>query len=295
VFLGPLKALRRDPPVIYLVLRPWQNYVGIEVGLLLGGLLLLIGFSGWHGGRWALLGLPICLAMVVVGIVRLFVRHRVRIDRTGFYREQVTPGTRLTETWPADDVLSVQVLPVPVPGRFGGIGWRTGVAVTFRNGDTWPLTAGRRPWRERHLARSLAILVGAPCSDRTIIGAPAHDPRDQRPIVGETVTAGPLPPADPAVTVTDTVPRRIGLGGHSGTDLVPMIDHLVIRRRGWLPWPPRRIAWRAITVLGRDAGRGGLLIAQARSQTVIGEDLSAEAVDWLVTCLQAYLPGSGSP
>lgn len=302
MFLGPLKALRRDPPVIYLVLRPWQNFVGIEVGLLLGGFLLLVGFSGWRGGRWALLGLPVCLAIVVLGVVRLFFRHRIRIDRHGLYREQATPGQRLTEEWPAGDVLSVQVVPVPLPGRFGGIHWRTGVTATFRNGDTWPLTAGRHAWRERHLARSLATVLGTPYRDGTIIGAPPQDPQDQRRLVGETIAGETSVPADARLTVTDSVPRRLMLteaagpvGLHRQTVLIPTITHLLVHRQVGIPLPPVRIAWRSITVLGRDAGRGGLLIACPRFQTVVGTGLSAQAVDWLVAALQAYLPGPIQP
>ncbi len=296
MFLGPLKALRRDPPVIYLVLRPWQNLVGIEAGLLLGGMLLLIGFSGWRGGRWALVGIPFCLAMVVTGIVRLCYRHRVRVDDQGVYREQITPGTRLQETWPAADVTAVHVVPVAPMGGWRYRHWLTGVALLFRNGDRWLLTAGRRAWRERHLARSLAIIVGAPLWDRTIHGTATQAAQPVRALVGPGASEDALPPDDPCLTVEDTVPRRLRIAGPSAQhnawveELELGIDQVLIRRRA--PWGmvTQSVPWRAVSVLGRSAGQGGLLIAFGNRQLIVGACLQDQTVDWLVARLQAYLP-----
>ena len=294
MFLGPLKPLRRDPPVIYLVLRPWQNVLGIELGLLLGGFTLLVVFSGWTWGRYAVALLPVCLALVIVGFVRLFWRHRIRIDENGVYREQHSPGTRLLEEWPSADVLSVHVVPVSVRSWYGRQRRRTAVTVTFRNGDTWQLTAGTRPWQERHLARSLASIVKAPYCDLTIAGTSLIRP-DRLRVIGERGESTEIAPEDPALQVRDTVPREFVLSPGAVRNgrqavLTLTIDHLVLRRSGALAARTTTLPWRAVTVLGPDSVTGGLRIAHGRGDFVVGEGLRPETVRWLVAKLHAYLP-----
>lgn len=207
-FLGPLKPLRRDPPVIYLVLRPWQNIVGIELGLILGGFSLLVYGSGWSGSEYAIVATPVCVAMVLLGGLRLFWRHRIRIESRGLFREQGTPSSRLTEQRPATDVTLVYLRSL-WGRRFWGLSPYWGVSVAFRSGEEWLLTASKRPWAERRLARAIATIVQAPLLDQSIEGSlPVSSLVVASLLAPGRADDGPAPD-DPAMTVLNQIPRRV--------------------------------------------------------------------------------------